>query len=146
MRYVLIDPDAVGPQQVQHLLETDAIATSEGYIDVTDRPEISALSWYDLAVGAFVEPPEPDPVAPVVPASVTMRQARLALLSAGLLDAVEAALDAMGDTPEGKAARIEWDYSSEVWRHKPFAQQLSAAMGLSDSQIDEMFIAAAGID
>ncbi|WP_216891621.1 hypothetical protein [Pseudomonas putida] len=146
MRYVLIDLAVLGPQQVQHLLETDATTLGDGYIDVTGRPEISALSWYDTAVGDFVEPPEPGPVAPVVPASVTMRQARLALLSAGLLDDVEAALDAMGDTPEGKAARIEWDYSSDVWRHKPFVQQLGAAMGLSDSQIDEMFIAAAGIE
>ncbi|UVK85245.1 hypothetical protein LOY46_11380 [Pseudomonas sichuanensis] len=146
MRYVLINLAVAGPQRVIRLLETDVAAQGEGYIDVTDRPEICALSWYDVATGDFVEAPEPGPSEPVVPASVTMRQARLALLSAGLLDDVEAALDSMGDTPEGKAARIEWGYSSEVWRHKPFVQQLSAALGLSDSQVDEMFIVAAGIE
>lgn len=146
MRYVLINLAVAGLQRVIRLLETDVAVQDEGYIDVTDRPEICALSWYDVAIGDFVDAPEPGPSEPVVPASVTMRQARLALLSAGLLDDVEVALDSMGDTPEGKAARIEWDYSSEVWRHKPFVQQLSTAMGMSDSQIDEMFIAAAGID
>lgn len=80
-----------------------------------------------------------------VPERVTMRQARLALLGAGLLDAVEAAINGMpGD--QGKAARIEWDYSSEMVRSRPFVQQLGAAIGLSSSQIDQLFIAAAGIE
>lgn len=78
-----------------------------------------------------------------VPESVTMRKARLALLGAGLLDDVEAALTAMGDTAEGKAARIEWAYSSEVWRNKPFVVQLGTSLGLSDEDIDELFITAA---
>lgn len=77
-----------------------------------------------------------------IPVMVTMRQARLALLHAGLLDDVEAALLAMGDTVEGKAARIEWDYSSEVFRDKPFVQQLSAALGMAPDQLDTLFATA----
>lgn len=80
-----------------------------------------------------------------VPQSVTMRQARLALLGAGLLQNVEAAIDAM-DEPARTAARIEWDYSSEVFRSKPFVQQLGTALGLSSEEIDQLFIAAAGIE
>lgn len=81
----------------------------------------------------------------VIPQSVTMRQARLALLAAGLLDDVEAALASMaGD--EGKAARIEWDYSSEVHRHKPFVLSLGAQLGLTGEQLDQLFIAASQID
>ena len=84
------------------------------------------------------------PEAPI-PTMVTMRQARLALLHAGLLDDVEAALLAMGDTVEGKAARIEWDYSSEVFRDKPFVQQLSAALGIAPDQLDALFVTAAAL-
>lgn len=85
------------------------------------------------------------PIPKYVPQSVTMRQARLALLAAGLLDDVETALTSMeGD--EGKAARIEWDYSSEVWRNKPFVQSLGTQLGLDDEQLDQLFITASQID
>jgi hypothetical protein len=45
----------------------------------------------------------------------------------------------------GEEARIEWDYSSEVHRNKPFVIGLGAAVGLTDAQIDELFITASGI-
>lgn len=85
------------------------------------------------------------PPAPFVPDRVTMRQARLALLGAGLLDDVEAALAALEGTA-GQAARIEWEYSQEVWRNKPFVQQVAGAIGMSDEQLDQLFITAAGIE
>lgn len=82
---------------------------------------------------------------PVVPERVTMRQARLALLGAGLLDEVEAALSAL-EGAAGQAARIEWEYSQEVWRNKPFVQQVASSLGMSGAQLDQMFITAAGIE
>lgn len=80
-----------------------------------------------------------------VPSKVTMRQARLALLGAGLLDQVETLLASL-EGPEGQAARIEWDYSSEVHRHKPFVQSLGSQLGLDDEQLDQLFITASQID
>ena len=50
------------------------------------------------------------PIQPV-PQSVTMRQARLALLQAGKLQAVNNAISSM-TCPQGESARIEWDYSN----------------------------------
>ena len=73
-----------------------------------------------------------------------MRQARIALSRAGLLPSVEEALATM-EGQAGEEARIEWDYSSEVFRHKPFVVGLGAAIGLTGEQIDELFITAAGI-
>lgn len=84
------------------------------------------------------------PSAPV-PQSVTMRQARIALSRAGLIPAVEQALATM-EGQAGEEARIEWDYSSQVFRHKPFVIDLGASIGLTESQIDELFITAAGIE
>lgn len=77
----------------------------------------------------------------VIPASVTMRQARLALLAAGKLAQVEAAINSLPE-PQKSEAKIEWEYSAEVVRNKPFVQSLGAALGLSDDDLDSLFIEA----
>lgn len=92
-------------------------------------------------VTAHLSPP---PVDAGVPRVVTMRQARLALLGAGLLQQVDLAIDALPE-PQRSAARIEWDYSSEVHRDRAFVQQLGHALGLSDEQLDALFIQAAAL-
>lgn len=82
--------------------------------------------------------------SPEVPEVVTMRQARLALFGAGLLSAVDAAIDAL-PSPQKEAARIEWEYSQEVHRDKALVQTLGPALGLTDAQMDALFIAASGL-
>lgn len=78
----------------------------------------------------------------IVPRTVTMRQARLALLGAGLLDTVNNTIAGMAGA-QGQAAQIEWQYSSEVQRHKALVQSLGPALGLTDAQLDQLFITAA---
>lgn len=87
---------------------------------------------------------DPPPTDSVVPRIVTMRQARLALLGAGLLQQVDQAISALPE-PQQSAARIEWDYSSEVHRDRAFVQQLGQALGLSEEQLDALFIQAAAL-
>lgn len=77
-----------------------------------------------------------------VPHAVTMRQARLALLGAGLLGGIDAAINAM-TSPQKEAARIEWEYSQEVQRHNGFVAALAPALGLTDAQTDALFLTAA---
>lgn len=84
---------------------------------------------------------EADAPKPVVPQAVTMRQARLALLMVGLLDNVEAAIAAIPDTTMRRAAEIEWEYATEVQRNSPLTAQLGPNLGLTNAQIDELFIA-----
>lgn len=90
--------------------------------------------------GETLTPPPPAPAA--VPAAVTMRQARLALLGAGLLANIDAAIDAL-PSPQKEAARIEWEYSQEVQRHNGFVSLLAPALGLTDAQTDALFVQAA---
>lgn len=90
-------------------------------------------------VDVHLNPPTPPPQTPQ---SVTMRQARLALHAAGLLDQVDAAIDGLTE-PLRAAARIEWDYSSEVYRDKDFVQMLGASLGLDSDTIDQLFVSAA---
>jgi hypothetical protein len=80
--------------------------------------------------------PEPADIPPVIIPTLTMRQARLALLDDGLLDEVEAAIT----TPEN---RIWWDYSTTVERSHPLVNAVLTALGKTETEIDSMFIAAA---
>lgn len=81
----------------------------------------------------------PEPV--VIPSAVTMRQARLALLQAGLLDDIETAINSL-PSPQKEAARIEWEYSQEVQRHNSFVSVLAPGLGLTELDLDQMFVAA----
>ena len=86
---------------------------------------------------------DPPPPVPVVPTQVTMRQARLALLTAGYLDRVQEAFANIPDEQVKKAAMIEWEYAGHVERASPFTTQMAALLGLSNSDLDTLFIAAA---
>ena len=79
-----------------------------------------------------------------VPTSVTMRQARLALLGAGLLAGVDAARDGL-PSPQKEAARIEWEYATEVQRSSGLVPMMEAALGLDDAALDALFIEAAAL-
>ena len=82
------------------------------------------------------------PLPPVpVPQVVTMRQARLALLEVGKLDAVAPAIASM-PSPAKEQAQIEWEYSTTVERQRPLVLQLGPALGLDSAALDALFIAA----
>ena len=74
---------------------------------------------------------------------VTMRQARRALLAAGLLDQVDAAIAAIADATERRQAEIDWEYATTVERLRPWVQTLGAALGLSAEDLDALFEQAA---
>lgn len=75
-----------------------------------------------------------------IPESVSMRQARLALLQIGLLDDVENAI-----SQGSQADQITWEYATEVNRSDALVINMSAALGLSEAQLDALFTLAAGL-
>lgn len=79
---------------------------------------------------------------PDAPLSVTMRQARLALLQAGLLEQVNIAIQNLPGS-QSEAARIEWEFSSTVERNRPLLQSLAVALNLTEAQLDDLFNLAA---
>lgn len=90
-----------------------------------------------LINGVYTPPVEP--VIEIPPVTVVSpRQARLALMKAGLLDQVEAAV-----TQAGTEAKIYWDYSLEIHRDAPLIASIGQSMGLTDSQLDDLFTQAA---
>jgi len=97
------------------------------------------------AVAQWVADYVPPPPAPKnIPPAVTMRQARLAMLAAGLLDDVATAIATL-PSPQKEAAQIEWEYSQEVQRHNGVLLQLAPALGLDNAAIDALFTSAAGL-
>ena len=129
----------------------DLFATCEEYgeipmtlklVDIEDlhtfvKPDGSEVPLEQYCKTQYIAPyVEPEPLPEPVPQVITMRQARLQLLEAGLLDDVEAlvALD--------RKSQIEWEYASEVYKQSPLIEAVKGALNLTDTQIDNMFVAA----
>jgi len=107
----------------------------------TDLP-FAVVGTGEIVEADTITWPEP-PAPPVpVPQSVTMRQARLALHAAGLLSSVDAAIASMQE-PQKTAAQIEWEYASAVERNAGLVPAMAAALGMSEADIDDLFITAA---
>lgn len=70
----------------------------------------------------------------LVPQTLTPRQFRLALLQVGLLDDVEAM------TAQSREHQIYFEYSLDFERNHPLLVTMASAIGLSDTQIDDLFI------
>lgn len=78
----------------------------------------------------------------IVPQKVTRRQAKQALLLAGLLDQVQPAIDAIADPNERAFAQIFWDDSLDFERQNLVLIQLGTALGLSSTELDDLFVKA----
>ena len=101
---------------------------------------VSALGGVMVEIKDYNPPPVVEVIP--VPDEITMRQARLVLLGAGMLGAVESAIAALPE-PVKSAAKIEWEYSQVVKRKNGFVEKLAPVIGWSEKQIDDLFIAGA---
>lgn len=89
MRFALATGDLI--QNVIVLEEPEAFDVSAGFRLVELGDQLAAPGWL-LQDDVPVAPAEEQAVEPAPPSGVTMRQARLALLAAGKLSAVTAAI------------------------------------------------------
>ena len=96
----------------------------------------SAL-WVD---GAVIRVIEQQPIN--VPQSITRFQARAALYSAELLQAVE---NIMSDPETPMLAKLAWRDAAEFRRDSPTVASAAESLGLSSAQLDLLFISAAAI-
>lgn len=76
------------------------------------------------------EPPKPEEKVTVV----SMHQARLALLQTGLLTSVTDAI-----AQAGEAAKISWEYATEVRRDDSLVSTLASVLSLSEETLDALF-------
>lgn len=81
-----------------------------------------------------------------VPAEISRAQGRAVLGLRGLTAGVEAYFAAITDPQEAMWADLAWNHTS-TWKRfdSPFLTKAAAALGLSEEDLDEMFILAARI-
>lgn len=79
---------------------------------------------------------------PPVPLEVTPYKAKMALADAGLLDAVESL---MVDPATPLRTRLAWKEALGFERHSDMIASAAALLGLSDAQLDALFVAASQI-
>ena len=75
----------------------------------------------------------------LIPKTITLRQARLYLLSIGLLDDLEEIIN------QNRAYQIEWEYANNIERESPLVKILGQTLNLDDTAIDNMFMEASKI-
>lgn len=129
----------------------DVVATFDmtGPIPFTAHPtegEFGPIIYANAVAGdygpivEYIAPPELTPEEKRVEMpSLTARQLRLGLLSLGKLDAVPFAIAAL-PSPEKEQAEIEWQFASEFRRLHPLIVKLIPILGLTDEQVDTVWL------
>lgn len=98
---------------------------------------------YTLRLAPAPEPSEEgESPTPGVPQSVSPWQAREALRLAGLLPAVNAHIEGLG---ENHQVYIAWHYAERIARASPLIAALAPAFNLDDGDLDALFTTAAAL-
>jgi hypothetical protein len=105
---------------------------STGNVILADQAFVDAVYPND-----YMQLPDDPTPPPPVPQSVSIREACQALEEAGMLDDIEAAIAAAPRT-----VQIDWQRATSVDRNWPTLLAIQSAMGLTDEQIDALFIRA----
>ena len=109
---------------------------------ITAPPDFDAarMGEYVVADGVAALP------APLPPQSVSRAQGKAALISAGLWSAVLAFVAAIEGDTERALAEVALHDAQQWQRNSPFLSAAQGDLGLSDTQMDALFAAAAQIE
>ena len=127
----------------ERVLSVDDIEVPVGYTLL--KPESTAYDWGgDAWVLNKAKQAEIDEAArkASIPQTVTIRQAKRALLQVELLDDVEAIM-ASDSVP--RALKIDWENATEVKREWVESSGLMQALGMDDEKLDQLFILASSM-
>lgn len=150
-RFARVDPTDAWPRPVRGWYDTDALpypSLPDGLVPVPDDAWGRRLEHPQSidADGRFIDTPAP-PVTVQVPATVSNFQCRALLMGLPgsapgrtLFQDVDAMLHA-----EGGVALQAWEYANDVARQGALVAKMAGRLGLSDAQVDDLFVTASGI-
>ena len=140
--FAILDAQGVVTNLAEGLSKDDFPAQIAVEIPPNQTP---AIGWVYSAQVGLSDPAPPPPALPparVVPQSVARFQAKVALLQAGHLDNVEAYM-ALPET--SRVTKMAWQEAQEFQRQSPTVLALAQLLGMTDTQLDDLFIFAAKV-
>jgi len=93
-------------------------------------------------IAAYVAPPPPPPF---VPSQVTRAQGKVVLIQMGLWPQVLAFVDAIEDPVQKAVAEVAINDTVHWQRNSPFLNQAATALGITQAQMDQLFIQASEV-
>jgi hypothetical protein len=109
------------------------------FATIPEGHRVTSESW-SIVDGVAVQSVETEAIPVIIP-DLTPRQIRLVMLSLGLTDDdIETLINNIEDVQQRAAALIEWRYASAYKRHHPLIDALAPQLGLTNEQLDQLFI------
>ena len=105
---------------------------------VNPETNVEYLQW--LAEGNTPEPYVAPP--PPIPTTVTRFQALAVLAAGGYLDTVRTYINTLD---QNNVQRLAWENAADWERTSPTLNALATMLGLTDAQVDALFIAASQV-
>lgn len=139
---------------LEYRISTELKSTSEVVLTETEKNHLlsvlTSLSIDNYFKGQLTHPLVTD-IVDGVPVKVTRWQLRAELAIRGLEDGVTTAIT---DLPSGTQAEQElkikaqyaWDYSNYIERDSPTVSMIQMVLGLTNSEVDDIFISAYQIE
>lgn len=101
--------------------------------------------WAFEAIPQPEPEPEPEPLPPAVPQQVSRAQGKAVLIQMGLWQQVLDFVAAIPDPTQRALAEVALHDTQHWQRNSPFLAQAAAALGMTDAQLDDLFVRAEGV-
>lgn len=115
---------------------TDEYSGPHQFLSVSDELDLSDIFNFKVINGSLIRD---------VPQSITRAQGKLALINAGLWPTVQGYVRSIADPIQKALAEVALNDTSEWSRASPFLNTAAADLGLTERDLDQLFIAAHGI-
>lgn len=143
MIYYLIEFSG-GVSLLQETLDGEVLRYCDEH-GATVEPPTGGARVVREVVPDFTIPPQPEKPKPFVevPKTITRLQAMIALSQSGLLEKIQGM---MTELPASNIQRLAWENALQFERDSAMVNGMAAAIGITQYQLDDLFIAAAAIE